>query len=383
MKTASLQKNERGFASLIVGITLVVLLGLLTVGFAQLMRNEQSQTTNRQLSDQAYYAAETGINAGEKAVAAGYIGDKTYCGPIKPSDPNYSNSNIAGYLADTAQDVGQNGPEGVTHTTQWTCLLIYTAPSSLDFGNVGTVTPTSFVASGQYQGEPDAIKDLTISWQDASNITTFVPTTGQGNTDFPPATAWSYPGILRTAITPLNTDVAGQLDAAAMDRNTFTVYQYPTVRDNNSSVEYTTDHAAQGQVADGGCDTANSLYCSVTIKNVPNNAGQPILFNFRSIYSPTHIFITATDAEGRKIDLVGAQTLVDSTGRDQDVLKRIQVRVPSATQPKYYYPGFVLDSLTGICKQIKGNAAVGGASPYASGCGIGVPFANQEPPDPN
>src|ERR1019366_6721948 len=119
-------RNEQGFASLIIAITLVIVLSLLTVGFAQLMRNEQNQVTNRQLNSQAYYAAESGINDAARALNAGYVQDKKYCGP---STDNPATVPGAKYLKD--QKIN-----GSSTSTEWTCLLINPAPTSLEYGSV-------------------------------------------------------------------------------------------------------------------------------------------------------------------------------------------------------------------------------------------------------
>src|SRR5882724_3022558 len=82
---------EAGFAALIIGIILVLILGLLTIGFAQLVRHEQSSALDKQLSSQAYYAAESGVNDAYHAIQ-GYLKTgqvppaRTSCAGNPPSD---------------------------------------------------------------------------------------------------------------------------------------------------------------------------------------------------------------------------------------------------------------------------------------------------------
>jgi Tfp pilus assembly protein PilX len=57
-----LRKDQEGMVSIIVTMIIMVLLGLIVLGFAQLSRREQRQSLDRQLAVQAQYAAESGIN---------------------------------------------------------------------------------------------------------------------------------------------------------------------------------------------------------------------------------------------------------------------------------------------------------------------------------
>ena len=57
-----LRKNQDGIVSLIVSITIMIIISLVVISFARLMRTEQEQALDRQLSSQAFYAAETAVN---------------------------------------------------------------------------------------------------------------------------------------------------------------------------------------------------------------------------------------------------------------------------------------------------------------------------------
>ena len=350
-----LHQDEKGFAALVIAMTLVIILSLLTVGFAQIIRNESRQALNRQLSSQAYYAAESGINDAVRAIKAGYSKQKTSCGPITaPTDATER------YLQDNTvnSDTAAN--------TKWTCLLIDAAPSSVDYGSIDTVTPTVFIAKAVDASSgllPVAVSDITVAWQDAdSSLINFRLGSGVGNSSFPTVTTWNAPGVLRLAVTPL----PAIIDRDALIKNTFTTFLYPnksaSVVATPISTSYSTNQTTSGTIVNGSCNTGNAAafmrYCVVKINFVPAvPAGTELLFNLRSIYSNTNAHITASSGAR----LVGAQTLIDSTGQAQDVLKRIQVRIP--TDGDQLYPGFGLDSLTGVCKTLSVYPG------YASGCG--------------
>ena len=351
------QVDQQGFAALVIAFTLVTVLSLLTLGFSQLIRNESKQALNRQLSSQAYYAAEAGVNDAVEAINHGYPGNKTVCG----AETNLSLPG-AKYLTNTNVDTTSSGTPSPTRT-QWTCVLINSLPTSIDYGSIDTVNPTVFTASAvDGSGSPVPITSITVAWQDTTATNTnFKTTAGAVNDAFPVAGSWSAPGVLRLGFTPLSV-----LSRDALAANTYTAFLYPRAGTPSSVItsNYTNDQTQTGQILDGDCNTANSAtydrYCAVRISlGAPGiAAGTQLFFNLRSIYSKTNAHITVNDGAAR---LVGAQTIVDSTGKSQDVLKRIQVRVP--INARYAYPGFSLDSIDGICKQLSVYPN------FASGCG--------------
>ena len=54
--------KEQGFVAIIVAALIMIILSLITIGFTRIMQREQRQSLDRQLSRQALYAAESGIN---------------------------------------------------------------------------------------------------------------------------------------------------------------------------------------------------------------------------------------------------------------------------------------------------------------------------------
>lgn len=359
MKRIPLQDRQEGFAALVVAITLVIILSLLTVSFAQLMRNELNQSTNRQLSEQAYYAAESGVNDAERAILADptHTVTKTGCGPYASPNPLIPSQK---YLTDNNVDAGS---PTATHSVQWTCLLINPYPGSLEYSPVGTSTPTVFSAQAVSQGGsgPVDVSSLTVHWTDADNSATpyFRNVSGYGsNTAFPPITSWKdgsgNPSIgavrLQISVAPATFSTTSLADG------TVTAYLYPSTDTSNQSLTFNygaaNNQTSQGTILNGGCNTSNQpLACSSTIyfsPAVPVNSW--LVFSLRSLYGDTHVYITANTSLGSTVYFKGAQTVVDSTGRAQNVLKRIEARVPD--QPKYDFPGFPLDSAGDICKQL-------------------------------
>lgn len=57
-----IKSDERGVVAIIVAVLLMTVLSLIVLATSQNSTREQRETIDRQLSDQAFYNAETGIN---------------------------------------------------------------------------------------------------------------------------------------------------------------------------------------------------------------------------------------------------------------------------------------------------------------------------------
>lgn len=330
--------NQAGFASIIIALVLILVLSLLTVGFAQLMRREQSRALDKQLSNQAYYAAESGVNDAAKAINAGFDIAKPNCQPL-PAGSTYPG---AKFLEDNSV--------GNSTNASYPCLTIDPDPHDLEYGSIDNVKATGVEITGADFSDPsttEAIGALVISWQDSnSSDHTFIT---DGSHSFKPANEWGATPVLRIALTPLT---SGGLDRTNLVNSTYTAFLYPS---NSGSASYSYGNGAlgggalAGVIDDGKCSTGSSLYCSVKI----NNLGQAnYVLNMRSIYGESHVQITAYALDGTtKLRIKNAQAVVDSTGKAQNVLRRIQVRIPAHNN--YPGPGFDVEAMGGICKLLK------------------------------
>ena len=349
--------NEDGFASLVVAIVIVLVLSLITTGFAQLMRREQRSALDKQLSSQAYYAAESGVNDALKAMQAGYNIAKTNCGTTPGTDVNTSISGNQ-YLLDNK--VGING---ANTGASYTCLLIRPDPLDLDYRPVDTFTPSNaeFVARDS-SGNPSQVTSVEVSWQDALGNSTFLPSPSDcSGRSFASAGSlgWSYTGLLNFVLVPVPNN---NISRAGISSASMTSYLCPNQGVANQapgSLGYgaNTTGSNNGAIISGNCNTSHAGHkynCSAVINNLGTLTDQTTFFiSVRSIYSRSNVNITAYNGS-TKLTLTGAQTVIDSTGKAQDVLKRIQVRVPSGNT--YDLPPGTAGAL--ICKQVESYPAV-------------------------
>lgn len=351
IKLTKLRNKQEGFAALVIAIVIVLVLSLLTVGFAQLMRTEQRNALDKQLSAQAYYAAESGINDAMKAINAGYNVPKKECGNTNLDRSTPALSVAADFLKDNVVGTGSNT------AASYPCLLINPDPKDLEFGSVDSFTPTVSEFFATDGTDPVPVTKIVISWQDSGTNTTFLPAGDGvcGNGKFTPAGLgagrWSYTGVLNAQITPVMSN--GDISRSNLINKSINTYLCPNSSAGFASVDYSTHLGANnGEIVAGNCSSgapAGKYFCTATIDGFSTLPDQTTFFvSLRSIYSKVKVNVTAYNGSTQLV-LKGAQTVIDSTGKAQDVLKRIQVRVPAGNT--YDLPPGTAGGL--LCKQVE------------------------------
>jgi Tfp pilus assembly protein PilX len=321
--------KQAGMVSILVTMLLMIVISLIVLGFAQISRRNQRQALDRQLSTQAFYAAETGVNdAAERisqAVVAGQvIGPKTQC---------TNNPGIYSTLPSATLDV--------TNKVNYSCLLVNPTPKNLVYDSVGTTgTITPINASS-------AISSLVLTWQSKEDSETPAANCPGSTTNvFTTTSTWTCGyGVLRFDLVP--TAGAG-LTAANLQANTMTSFIVP-LRPGSGS-----DTPSIGYVA-GSANTntrvprvCSDTECSITITGLSSSQ---YYLRINSIYQDVSLQIVARDASNNALALSNAQAVVDSTGKAQDVLRRIQVRIPLTASSTNLLSDFALLSTEAVCKR--------------------------------
>lgn len=341
-----LHKNQSGLVSLTVSIIFILVISIVTTSFAFLMRREARQSLDRQLSTQAFYAAESGLNDAAKAIEAGGVSPNNGC-------DQQSQTGLSNQL------------DG--DTFQYTCLLIDNAPTELRYDNVG-VDETTVV---KLDSATDPIKKIRLSWQAAEGYATGAQDVdifaGSNNHDLPNYEVYGpdnsgqnfakNTGILRSTVVPITNYSRASLTSGAR-----TFFMYPN-QSGTSSISYSAGDA-DGSFIDGNCALNNTpRNCSAEITNLPGT--DVVYLRLSSIYKASSITIEAFNEANEPLQLVDTQYQVDSTGRANDVLRRIQARIPRTED--YYFPEFALETSEGICKRMLVYQNSVGLDPSASG----------------
>lgn len=303
--TTILHRNQSGFASLVIAIIMIIVLSLLTLGFAQVSRREQKSALDKQLVNQAYFAAESGVNEVIKNLEN------------LPDSPDTCLPDAV--LASNGMSKSVNAASGVGYT----CILVNSRPSNIVYGGVsaGGDRNTTFSVTSE-------LDNFDVMWGATDNLNTPRPV---GARTFPTSTAWgNSPAVLKVSITPIDEPFS----RADLQNRTFNVYLYPQSSAPNNPVNYQAYSVAnsQGRIHPERCNHGAPYPCQVRIQNLP--AADSYLVRIHNYYDASNIQIGNPGGPGpTPIKFIGAQAVIDVTGKAQDVLRRIQVRSPFKESP--------------------------------------------------
>jgi len=326
----NIQKNQTGLVSIIVTMIIMVILSLIVIGFARITRREQRQALDRQLSTQAYYAAETGINDTIKAIK-----DKIVDPTVEYTKKCDAVINLPGFPS--------NKLDGTN--TSYTCLFVDPSPLSLEYNNIDTNSSRIVPITAKDGGTVDTIS---IGWQAKDGKTDLTNCANPNPTNLPPnapAPGWQCDiGIMRVDLIPS----ASGLTRDNMVNNSMTVYLYPSSNSAASvGIPYEKGFGTQGRIAGVKCAAGTGpRFCNFEISGLGQTG---YMLRIKSIYKPSSATITANRA-GAALELKGAQAIIDSTGKANDVLRRILVRVPLANF-NAPYPEFAVQAVDTLCKR--------------------------------
>lgn len=323
--------HQSGMVSIMVTMILMIVLSLIVIGFAQIARRNSRQSLDRQLSTSAFYAAESGVNDIYNLIkTAG-------APPTKPDCTNGSGAEATYYgnLPSATLDAAAN--------VKYTCITVNPTPASLvydDIGNAATIVPIK-------SADGSAITSLTLTWQSKTGSAT--PINNCPNSTAKPFSAYAnwqcdY-GVLRFDMVPT---VGGGLTADNLRTSTMTSFVLPMSSGGAAGpISFTSGVNNTKNLYGLTCNNTN---CSLTIGGVAGGLGQNSYYmRLSTIYKDVSLQISATNGAGT-VQLAGAQVVVDATGKAQDVLRRIQVRIPQTTNQNAL-PDNAIESSEAVCKR--------------------------------
>lgn len=333
-----LKNNQQGMASMIVGMIIMLLITLIVISFALVVRKEQRQSLDRQLSTQAYYAAEVGVKDAQKAIETGAIDSD-----INNCDTFESSSNISSNVS-------------------YSCVLVDLAPKYIPAdnivdGNGSFFTPIKDINSAN-------INKIIITWHNSDEPRVGLGTPSMGTLPQQPNTLPT--ALVRATIIP-GSSLSSRTDLIGKSK---TLYLYPQ---NSQSVagstavdlsakgsgEFVQSHCSDSSIPSESNINETSNACSVTI-DVPEE--EVYYLHLKPLYKKTDFKIKAIDStplEG-DVELAESVATVDVTGRAQDVLRRIRASVPlsktkNAKHFSKYIPSAAIETSEEICKLFEYN----------------------------
>lgn len=370
--------NQSGMVSLITVTLLGLILTIITTGFIRIIAKNQQQTVEAQLSTQAFYAAETGVEDGRRAVNLRLqdIQAGTSTVQLDPGQPDGDPSNCA-----PAQSTNGDLPASAKQLdtgTEYTCQLIDLHPTSLEYDlnafeqRVVTLEPQAGTSYNRVQ----------ITWTKQTNDTKTYSTVTNSAAEIQKlksVTSWGTTmAMMRLQFSSIHVPAGAGLTRDQFYRNERSYFVSPVASGSGSIPVTLCDFTATGQTPCGqdtqfndgvkaaDC-TGSDPSCTVTLQlyspvsggvNSATVGGSSSMslddtytsrLRLVSLYQPTHVSIKLLNSGGTAVHTANAQAMIDVTGRAQDVFRRLRVRVPISND-NFPYPGYTLQSAEDICK---------------------------------
>ncbi len=359
MEPKKLNNNQSGLVSVTVTIVIMIVVTLIVSSFALIVRREQRRALDRQLSDQAYHAAEAGIADAQAALTAA---DTSAILDGGVNNCTGSDSFLEKVNA-TATPNPRQYTGNVSENVSYSCVLIDKTVSSWSTTSVA-VEDGAITVPVQ---TTDPISKLRISWQGADNSTSFA--TGFDR----PQNGSSYDSpMLRVTIFPFS----GSETRDSLKGKAHTMFLTPIVDSspgNAGQIDYVANNQyapGQGVFVNGKCNAGNTTspspyFCNVDINGLSGTKNYVVI---QPLYKTAKIDMQAYGTVGgvanTQLDFNNAQAEIDVTGKAADVLRRIRVRVPisealelrsnsSSSSAPYggLFPGAALSTTDSICKK--------------------------------
>jgi Tfp pilus assembly protein PilX len=338
-----LRTDQTGMVSIMVTLILMIVITLIIIGFATTANRNQREALDRQLGAQAYYAAESGINAAVRVLRANP-------GAAVDGDANDCKSFTSRNSISTVLKNDASGQPQVTYT----CLLV--SPKSQNISQASVPVNTPYTA--HIDGGAIAYGSLTFSWDKGSSFASpSCPVIGT----FPAAASWNCNfALLRVDIVPASNGSLSRINDAV------SIFMQPsmtasTVSPPTKGITFG-DPSNQSAITTAGCNSGATCRTTITFPNAADQVNQYYVRVSAQYGNAEQLKIGGTTVSGTKATFNGYPT-IDATGKATDVTRRIQVQinVNTAQGSAPTLPNFAVQSTSSVCKS------------FATGNGISTP----------
>jgi hypothetical protein len=361
-----IKNHQRGAVSLFVVVFTALLVIIVTVGFVQLMIRNQQQATQSDLSQSAYDSALAGVEDAKRAmvIAKKCANDSAppICQNIEAKLDSESCSTLSTIFEGSADSEERKIQQTVSDESldqAYTCVKVI--QNTPDYTRKGLQPGKShFIPLRVATGE--SFDQVEIKWFTREDISedfngdNTLPI-DESTTSFPPAgsDAWptSAPSLLRAQL--IKTDGSFSLlglEATGGSNNVRTLFLYPSIIGNNIPTSADPGfegplHSAPQKVKCNNDKFSEGDYaCTATIMlPSPTTSGYLRLSAF---YNKTRYRVVMKNGD-TVVKFHGVQPEVDSTGRANDLFRRVKARVQFESTD-FPYPEDALDLYGSLCK---------------------------------
>lgn len=370
--------RQSGAVSLFVVIFATLLMTVVTVGFIQLMLKDQQQSTANDLSRSAYDSAQAGVEDAKRLLVLDQqcrnnaAPSSVNCAAIATAlTPVVGQSETSCDTLSKAGLVGQTNNETIIQQNEsdvnsakldqaYTCVKIGVNTDDVK----GSLSANeSNIVSLHGAGVFDSVEVSWFSKDDVSSLpnqTIGFPSVG-ANVPLPPmGNKWqsNYPSLMRTQLmqTGANFKLSDFDDSQAgnkSDANTLFLYPSATgVTNEDFALDARRSPTDMPQQVKCSSSFSNSEYiCQAMIKLPSPIDGNVVQRNaylrLTSLYNVSHYKVRLLNG-GNYIQFNQVQPIIDSTGRANDMFRRVQARVQLTGN--FAYPDAALDLQGNLCK---------------------------------
>lgn len=341
---ANLGQNEQGIVAIIVSMIVLLMISLMTLGFARIMQREQRQAVDRQLSTQAFYAAESGINDALRALklAGAKQIEKTDCKP---------NTTVP-------KSTALSGEAGVG-SVDYTCLLIESGLPDLRYEGLTPGNGRQYIIQTATGGNVDKIS---IEWDRNTTHNDF-----SAGRSFPSLIDWPSlrPDALR--VTVFTRASVGGVYSGEFGFKNFILM--PSIAAPGAGSGNFSLNSIDGEIVEAHCQQPNGsagreYACKAEIlgvfatpeRDTTSDKQGGTVVGIIPLYKSesTDIRIQGLVTSGGTSDpviLTKSQYRIDVTGKASDVYRRLQVRVSQGGTTAKYKPDRAIQISGDLCKR--------------------------------
>jgi Tfp pilus assembly protein PilX len=388
-----MNNSQSGAVSLFVVIFTALLLTIITISFVQLMVRDQRQATASDLSQSAYDSAQAGVEdakrllllnqACQNGTAAPGVNCALVTAALAPDSGGLQSA--CDTLAKSGLVSETNGETLIQQTTgdnaakldqAYTCVKV--ATDTADYlGQLENDESTVIPIKGD-----KPFSQIELSWFSAQDLAStsnlglsYASTGSETVLNLPRVGAkWpaNNPALMRIQLMQFGGNFTlSDFDNSA-DASTLFLYPLKLSSADNTTMSFALDARRSPVNAPQVVDCRDSLvtggYACKAIIQLPNPANgsaanRTAYLRLSAIYNKAHFQIKLLDSAGGDVKLSGVQPEVDSTGRANDLFRRVVARVE--LRGDAVYPNAEIDLLGNLCKNftVTGTAAGYTSSP--------------------
>lgn len=345
--------TRRGVASLYVVIFATILFGVIVLSFIRIVLSESIQSSNDDLSQSAYDSALAGVEDAKIAVNRYYqcINDpaQANCGTLFGG--NCDNFYLKHYLYPSSTDsspvvIQSSGSSSDSFDQAYTCVIVNNVVSdyrsTLTSDNRTRVVPIG-IGSNSLSG----VKEIEFSWYSEINGTQFKSLNDSGkladrdHASTPPVISLT---LLRTGA---NINLDSFNNSTSGDYSTMILLPSESnaaINNINNATIMNAGNSAASAMSEGGAlaPAANTPFlikcehaefaCTVRLTDLSFATGGNALLVISMPYGDiiTDFAVALKDNNGHAINFENVQVSVDSTGRANQLVRRVETRLDPA-----------------------------------------------------